>query len=300
MMGYLHPRYTESLSEFGDPLELPASQGWLLKRAIRGVADAMGAYPLFVCADWTRLRDDLESMREPIVSMVVVTDPFGRYDEALLSKSFKDLVLPFKTHFARDLSKPLGNNISAHHARNTRLALKQLLVERCAEPASHLDEWFRLYSLLTERHQVRGIRAFSRRAFGLQLDTPGMVCFRALRGEETVGMTLWYEQNSVAYYHLGAYTNEGYALRASFALFHVALEHFAASGFEFASLGAGAGIGTAAEDGLSRFKQGWSNVTRKTFLCGRICNRREYESLMAATASARADYFPAYRAGEFN
>ena len=43
MTGYLHPRYAASLSEFGDPLHLPRSGGWLLKRPVGGIlVDAMG------------------------------------------------------------------------------------------------------------------------------------------------------------------------------------------------------------------------------------------------------------------
>jgi Acetyltransferase (GNAT) domain len=300
MTGYLHPCYAQSLSEFGEPLELRESRGWLLKRPIEGVADAMGTYPLFACADWKRLRDDLEQVGESIVSTVVVTDPFGDYDESLLADSFKDLMVPFKAHFVRDLNKPAESDISAHHSRNVRVGLKQVQIERCAEPAGHLDEWLRLYSVLTERHQIRGIRAFSRRSFELQLKTPGMVCFRAVRHGRTIGMALWYVQNDVAYYHLGAYTDEGYELRASFALFHEALEHLRDTGLAFASLGAGAGVETQADDGLSRFKRGWSNLSRNTFLCGRICNRKAYESLVNASGSRGSGYFPAYRTGEFN
>ena len=58
--GYMHPGHAASLAEFGTPRELPRSGGWLLERAIPGAAarDAMGAYPLFACRDWTSLRAD--------------------------------------------------------------------------------------------------------------------------------------------------------------------------------------------------------------------------------------------------
>jgi hypothetical protein len=301
MTGYLHPLYAQSLSEFGEPLRLPESGGWLLRRPVHEtMADAMGIYPLFSCLDWTRLRDDLNGVGESIVSTVVVTDPFGDYSESLLADSFKDLMIPFKAHFVTDLSKPIETIISAHHARNARLGLKEVQVERCGEPLARLDEWVSLYSVLTERHHIRGIRGFSRGSFELQLKTPGVVCFRAAREGRTVGMTLWYVQNDVAYYHLGAYADEGYELHASFALFYEALGHFATCGLAFANLGAGAGVGTMADDGLSRFKRGWSTLSRNTFLCGRICNRRAYDSLVALSGSASCGYFPAYRTGEFN
>ncbi len=113
-------------------------------------------------------------------------------------------------------------------------------------------------------------------------------------------MILWYVQNGVAYYHLGAYTEEGYQLRASFALFRKALEYFAESGLHYANLGAGAGIGSGADDGLTRFKRGWSTCLRTTYICGRIFDRQEYDRLVRARGVEATGYFPAYRKGEFN
>jgi Acetyltransferase (GNAT) domain len=299
--GYLHPSYVESLCEFGEPLHLPKSGGWLLTRQVDGdQADAMSAYPLFACLDWKSLKSDFDQLGKSLVSVVVVTDPFGEYDEALLRDSFGDLATPFKAHYACDLRRPLDGTISKHHLRNACLGLEQVAVERCEDPASHLDDWVNVYSILIQRHQITGIRAFSRNSFAKQLKTPGIVCFRATRRRQTVGMILWYVQNEVAYYHLGAYTDEGYQSRASFALFRKALDYFAESGLNYANLGAGAGLGSSADDGLTRFKRGWSNCVRTAYICGRIFDRREYDRFVRARGVGATDYFPAYRKGEFN
>jgi hypothetical protein len=301
MTGYLHPDYAQSLSEFGEPLPLPKSGSWLLKRTIDGTqADAMGAYPLFACCDWKSLKCDFTQVGESLVSVLVVTDPFGEYDEALLHDCFGDLVTPFKSHFINDLARPLESVISSHHARNAAIGLRQVIVERCEDPSSHLEDWVKLYSLLVQRHQISGIRAFSTTSFARQLKTPGIVAFRASRNLQTVGMILWYVQNGVAYYHLGAYTDEGYRFRASFALFHKALDYFAACRLQYVSLGAGAGLDNAADDGLSRFKQGWSTAVRTTYLCGRIFDHKGYDRLVRARGIGITGYFPAYRNGEFN
>ena len=93
----------------GRPIRwLPASGGWLLERPIAGsdYRDAMGCYPLFVCRDWGGLAADLEPLRHELVSLALVTDPFGQYDEALLHGCF-DVVMPFKPHFVADLSQPI-------------------------------------------------------------------------------------------------------------------------------------------------------------------------------------------------
>src|SRR4051812_33133883 len=52
--GYQGPGYVASLREFGRPLSLSRTGGFLLERAIPGTADrdAMGPYPLFCCRDW--------------------------------------------------------------------------------------------------------------------------------------------------------------------------------------------------------------------------------------------------------
>ena len=87
-------------------MHLPKSGGWLLTRRIdRDQADAMTAYPLFACLDWRSLKSDFDQLGKSLVSIVLVTDPFGEYDEALLSDSFGDLVTPFKSHYACDLRR---------------------------------------------------------------------------------------------------------------------------------------------------------------------------------------------------
>jgi lipid II:glycine glycyltransferase (peptidoglycan interpeptide bridge formation enzyme) len=110
-------------------------------------------------------------------------------------------------------------------------------------------------------------------------------------------MTLWYVLGNVGYYHLGAYNHAGYELRASFALFWRAIEHFAAKGLRWLNLGAGAGLEGSSTDGLSRFKRGWSTGT--AYFCGRIFDRAKYSEVVKASGVSAADYFPAYRKGEF-
>jgi lipid II:glycine glycyltransferase (peptidoglycan interpeptide bridge formation enzyme) len=106
-------------------------------------------------------------------------------------------------------------------------------------------------------------------------------------------MTLWYVSGDVAYYHLAAYSDRGYDLGASFALFWTALKYFAAIGIRWAAIGAGPGT-TAAESGLTRFKRGWSTGTRSAHFCGRILQPTAYAEL-SANAAAGSSYFPAYR-----
>ena len=108
-------------------------------------------------------------------------------------------------------------------------------------------------------------------------------------------MTLWYEQDDVAYYHLAAYSDAGYEHRAAFALFSAALAHFRGR-VDWLALGAGAGAAATDDDGLARFKRGWATGTRTAYLCGRVLDPARYRALAGAGAGMAAAYFPAYRA----
>lgn len=301
--GYTHPSYAKALSEFGRPRELPRCGGWLLERTIpeSDASDAMGCYPLFACADWPRLGEDLEELEGELVSLALVADPFGEYEESDLRRLFDAACFPFKEHFVADLRRSPEEFLDAHHRRNARRAVASgINVEACVDPSRTLDDWCALYANLTERHSIRGLTAFSRESFAAQLQVPGLTALRASLEGKTVGMNLWYESRGVGYYHLGAYSNEGYELRASFALFRHALSHFADAGLAWLSFGAGAGLAGDAEDGLSRFKRGWSTETRTAYFCGRVFDRRRYEELSRARGiAADTRYFPAYRTGEF-
>ena len=172
-------------------------------------------------------------------------------------------------------------------------------MKHCTSADEYLDDWTRLYGNLIERHAIKGLVAFSRNSFAGQFRVPGMVAFRAVSNGETVGMLLWYIQNKIGYYHLGAYSPRGYELGASFALFWVAMRHFAESGLQWLNIGAGAGSQSDGQDGLTRFKRGWSTGVRTAYFCGRILDRQKYQEITQAKQIPATDFFPAYRLGEF-
>ncbi len=308
---YAHPGYAGSLSEFGRPVALPASGGWLLERAIPGsdLHDAMGPYPLFACHSWDALRADLRALEGGLVSAVLVTDPFGRYDRALLDRTF-DVARPFKGHFVVELDRASLAGLSKHHRYYTRRAMREIEVEVTGRPLDHLDEWHTLYQALVARRGIGGIRAFSRASFADQLVLPGTVLLRAVSRGVTVGMHVWYTSShgdGVAYSHLAATSDVGYGLGAAYALHWAAVQHFRGS-YRWLDLGAGVGAGAgpgsgADPDGLTAFKAGWATDTRTAYICGRILSTRDYEALSSAVPSAGASgsgYFPAYRAGEYS
>jgi Acetyltransferase (GNAT) domain len=303
MNGYSHPDYAASLAEFGTPRHLPRCGGGLLERPITGLPyrDAMGCYPLFACDDWSQLQVDLDQLGDDLVSVAIVADPFGRHDPEHLRKCFPDKVTPFKEHMVTDLSLPPDSFVDTQHRRKAMKALERLNVSRCIDATMFVDEWNKLYANLIRRHDIRGLTAFSATSFKSQLAVPGLSMFRATHEDETVGITLWYTDRGVAYYHLGAYSQAGYELAASFALFSRALDYFRDQGLQWLNLGAGAGLsGKAETDGLSRFKRGWATGTRTAYFCGRIFNQAKYAEAVQARQAGDTDYFPAYRRGEFS
>jgi hypothetical protein len=297
--GYLHPGYAESLAEFGKSHPLTACDGHLLVRQIPNTdwQDAMGCYPLFCCQDWTRLREDLEALRGRMVSVALVTDPMGNYDEPLLHRCF-DHVVKFKEHFIADLTQPVNELAPKYHRKHARRALRDVTIEVLPLPLDGIDDWDHLYAHLVARHDIKGLQAFSRASFAAQLQVPGMVAFRATVGTQTVGMHLWYAQGDAAYSHLSAYNDTGYDLRISYGLNWAANEHFAGK-VRWLVLGAGAGSTTGDVGGLTEYKRGWSTGVRQVYFCGLTLDAVQYEALTQARGGPVTQYFPAYRQGEF-
>lgn len=302
MSGYASQRYAISLSEFGQPRFLPMSEGWIQERPIQNSTrkDARAMYPLFSCNKWTHLPQDLDALQDSgLVSLVMVTDPFGDYDENLLHHCFPDLVRPFKRHYLVDMARPFQVQVSKHHRYYTRKSLEKIRVENCTNPVDLLDEWMALYEVLISRHKITGIQTFSRQSFEQQLALPSVTAFCSFLDDRIIGMHLWIRGNDIVYSHLTAFHEDAYQLNASYALYSYAIDYFAGR-VRWLDLGSGAGFEDNANDGLSKFKRGWSNAERTVYLCGRIFDRTTYDLLVQQHNIKPTTFFPAYRSGDFH
>jgi hypothetical protein len=304
LAGYLHPDYAYSLSKFGNPRELPHCKGWILERPILDtpLKDAMGCYPLFVCRDWAILREDIENTGSELISLAIVTDPFAVSTPEHLKKYF-DIVRPFKKHYVANLSFKLDDFIDRTHCSHyyyAQKSLEHMEVRICLQPLQYLDEWVKLYNNLVLRHKIKGISAFSPESFRIQLGLPGAILAVGLYGGEIVGAGLVMVQGQNSYFHLAAYSDTGYRIRASYGIFWKLFNHLQEQGVRLLDIGGTAGVEDDPKDGLSRFKKGWSNETRIVYLCGRIFDKNKYEMLCRKKNISHTDYFPAYRLGEFN
>lgn len=298
--GYRHWQYAASLQQFGRPRRLRHSGGWVLERAIPAAPwqDAMGVYPLFCCQDWTALAADMAELgADGLVSLALVTDPFGAYSESLLHEAFNAKVMAFKQHHVLDLSLPIEETTSSRHRKKARRALRQLDIGIMSKPTSLIDEWVHLYEALVRRHQIRGIQAFSREVFEAQLAMPDVAAVCLWHAQKLVGAQLLLFQDDVVHCHLAAFDEFGYEVGASYAMDMVSIEYCSGRA-RWYNLGGSAGLQENQADGLGWYKSGWSNETRTTYFCGHIFDHEAYNALVRARANEPTNYFPAYRAGE--
>lgn len=296
MASYASAAYLESLSEYGAPVNLPASGAGFLEERIgpRLLYDARGAYPLLSAKDWRALPGDLAENPRRWVSVVSVPDPLTApcWDE--LADIFQHVCRPYKEHYVVDLDGHYAGPFSEGHRRSVRRAASLLELEWVRNPADAICDWTKLYGYLVYRHDIKGIARFSRKSFEAQLAHPNLYALRAHRGEEVVGMSLWILDGDRAYYHLGACNQLGYESGASFGLFADAIGEFQKMGVRQVLLGGGSAQIGEEMDGLARFKAGWASRTVTAFLCGRIFDMPRYQELSRGIIT---DFFPAYRMG---
>jgi hypothetical protein len=282
----------------GAAVPLERSEGWCVLQPVIGTAflDATGPYPFFVCRRWESLLDDVAALRAHAISLTLVTDPFAEVTQAMLSRTFTDLCREYKQHYVAALDRGASQSVGEHHRRNIKLGLQKTSVETAEQASAWLPEWIALYENLIHRHRITGPALFSPESFALQFAAPGILVARAVCEGSVVGMTVWAVTGDRAYYHLGAYSERGYEVRASYAMFSHVFEVLRSKGVRSVGLGAGAGA-RESSSGLERFKRGWATDTRTVFLCGQILQRAAYEQVCRSRGIAAAEvFFPAYRA----
>jgi hypothetical protein len=299
-LGYADPNYAYSLGEFGKPRHLSHCGGWILERFIPGTTlkDATGCYPLFSCMDWTKLHEDFKILKKTLISLTIVPDPLANFSLEYLQQNF-DIVRPFKTHFISDLKQSLDSFVSKRHRHNAHKSLKLMDVEICLHPLQYIEDWLKLYNNLIRRHNISGINAFSRHCFEIQLNIPGMIMVIGRQQGKIIGAMLILIQNNIGYAHLSSFSEEGYKMRASYGLHWESLTYLLENGIRYVHFGGAAGTKDTVLDGLSQFKQGWSNEHRLVYLCGRIFDQNKYDNLCKQNNTCNENYFPAYRFGEY-
>lgn len=293
----LHPyasgAYADSLSHLGGVVPVPEWGGFVLSREIPGGGqDAAGTYPIAVLAedaDWAAGLERLRRLR--FVSVTLVVGPTHRWQIQDLRRCFQ-VVNPFKTHYLRRNHLPFA--YGKHHRYEVRRALGRMVVGEFAL-GNHLDDWTALQAKLAWRHNLGSIHAFPRRHFELLGRMSGVTAMGAWMEGTLVSAHLWVSDGRYVHSHLAASSEEGYRARASYAVYDQSIRRF--SGAELVNLGGGAGLRDDPEDGLVRFKRGFSNDASPAYLCGAVLDEARYDNLIRQRdGRGNRHFFPAYRA----
>lgn len=296
--GYCHPDYVNGLREFGDPIRLTRSGGSVLSRIIPNsqLRDAMGGYPLFCCANWNAIGQDLAVLSEDHVSIVLVTEPFTSPDESFLKGHF-DFASLYAMHYIADLEKPSNEVISKHHRYYIRLASKTIDVEIHEQPTNLLEDWQTFFQYTISKNSLSGIKTYSKNSFETHLSMPGTSLFVAHFENTAVGMLLCFQHADYAYLHLVGVSPLGFEKGASYAMYSSAMEYFRKRARWLSFGGTVYDIRGNLRNGLDKFKAGWTNDVLPSYLCGKILQPDAYQSL---SSGIDTDYFPAYRSGELS
>jgi len=289
---YATQAYAQVLARPGlEAIDVPVWRSSVLRRPIAGSAgfDATGCYPVTIIEDDVDVLAGLDALREAgMLSLVLVTDPYIRPELAQLESAF-DFVRPFKTHYIRE-----GGMAEAAYSKHHRNELARATAQvRRIDLTEYLTDWCRLYDCLVSRRKIIGMAAFSGDSFRRLAELPGLVSFGAFVADELVGAHLWIVGNNRVHSHLAATDEVGLSSGASYALYDAAIRCF--GDVETIDFGGGAGLQDDPDNGLSRFKRGFANRTGMAYLCGKILNPEQYETLCATTGTAGNTYFPAYR-----
>lgn len=139
-----------------------------------------------------------------------------------------------------------------------------------------------------------GVQRLSEEIIAGQLSVPGTRVTEAWDDQGLLGAALWYQAGPYGYIHLHAQVERAYALHTSYVLYAAAMDDFAGQ-VRWLDFGGAAGVADDANDGLARFKRGWSTENRLTYVCGAVLNQAVYQALVDETETTFSGYFPAYR-----
>ena len=288
---YASEAYSTALAEDSECVRLSDLNTWAILRPIPGTShvDAVGPYPFSPLQNPPPNSDAFSALRDSgAVSVTFVTDAL-RMDTEWLSDCF-DLARPYKRHYIVD-RRTGGPSPSNHHRYEVKRALAKCQARRISL-AEHLDEWIGLYDVLVRRRGLTGVHAFPRSYFERLSTLAELVTVGAFADERLVSCHLWIISGEVAYSHLAASNEDGYARGAAYAVYDHAFSIL--STCEVIDLGGVPDNASAARDGLARLKRGFANRECHNWICGKVLRKDVYETLCAE--SENGAYFPAYRA----
>ena len=255
--------------------------------------DVVGPYPLAAFRTDSDLRGGLDELTN--AGFVTVT---AVVDEAISPpiQGFRDaftVVRPFKAHYVVD--NTLGTyQPSSHHRYEIRKTVRNK-IEVCAVSLSDIvDEFSDLYETLVSRHSISTANRFTKVSFEALAQCPGLHTVAAYQRGALISCHLWIRHEMNAWSLLAASNAQGYATNAAYAIYDQSIRHFSDCSI---NIGGIAGNADASDDGLARFKSGFANRTRQSYIAGSVLNHQLYGQLCAVQPGTDTKfYFPQYRA----
>ncbi len=294
MHPYAASMFAESLTHWGEPFLVPEWNCHVIKRHITDkLYDAAGVYPITPLSADADIAGGLSRLRDAgFVSVVLVLDDFHRPDLEMLKPHF-DVVQNFKQHY---LFKPEKGGITydSHHKRAVKTALKHVRTD-IIPLRECVNDWAGLYDGLIQKLSLQGLHAFPHTHHQILAEMPGIIAIGAWIGEELVSCHLWADDGEFVHSHLVASNDKGYESRAAYAVNDTSIRYFADR--KLLNFGGGAGNSVGDDDGLARFKKGFSNDVAESYICGAVLDKLKYQELVSARNFAvPVTYFPVYRA----
>lgn len=286
---YATLEYAETLAHVGSPLYVGSWDAYVLRRTWReDVCDAAGTYPLACLHPQADIGAGIENLRASgLTSIVFVVDGLSGPPLTSLQQHFSEF-RAFKTHYLVDASSNYLS--SSHHRYEVRRAAQRGVEVRTSALSNVLSEWIALYKGLVSERRIVGAAAFPDASFVALAQCPGMVVTSAYLGNSMIACHLWVTHGETVWSHLAATNSAGYATGAAYAIHDDAIRRF--SGCTI-NLGGTAGNRDHRDDGLARFKEGFSSRKIESVLVGTPLDAAKYTEL--TRGSPRSTYFPAYR-----
>ena len=283
--------YVGVLAHIGAPFAVPEWGCHVLLRTTPcgRHLDATGSYPFAAIVQDADLAAGLDRLKGAgVVSLIAVVDDHFRPSLAALEDAF-DFARPFKSQYIYD--RALGPlTFNKHHRYEVRRALAEVHASEI-RLADYRDDWLTLYGALAERHGVDGVHAFPTAYHDALSEAPGLRSFGAFLEGRLVSAHIFMTYERYAISHLAASSPEGYAARAAYAVNHQAIADL--TDCDVINFGGAAGHNDNVDDGLARFKRGFSNRTASSYLCGKVLDPVAYDALSFGFDDS--DFFPAYR-----
>jgi len=294
----IHPYSTEmyarTLKNIGQALFVPHWRTSVLVRKINATCeDIIGVYPITVIAQDADLKGGLDYLKKAgFVSVILVFDHFNHPSVSKLQEAF-EFFRPFKEHYIyRPQASPI--KYSKHHRYEIRKALKTLHVEKI-NLGNEIHHWQELYSNLIKRHHLKSLHVFPPEHYQTLSHLEGIISFGAWMNNKLVSCHIWAEHNGFVHSHLAASNETGYETSAAYALNDLAITYFNEA--KIINFGGGAGFTNDLNNGLVKFKRGFSNEQAMSYLGGAILNKDIYQKLLLeyGVNNTVTDFFPAYR-----